>query len=162
MNIITKIPDEWTGSATINYKLPSDSNAGDTIQTSATVRRLLFGKFGYAHYREPTQRDADTGLSGYDFADSTTGIKNQNIDGKLGLGSGGWPCARTVWYVWQANFNTNPSFKQGETGSEFCWAVMAKQTPQSPSAMAWLGMVNMTGAAVNSVFTAMSLKRKTP
>ena len=119
VNIITKkIPDEWTGSATINYKLPSDSNAGDTIQTSATVAGPILENLGTRITVSQTQRDADTGLSGDDFADSTTGIKNQNIDGKLA-----WEVVDghvlELFGTYGKQTNTNPSFKQGETGSEF-------------------------------------------
>ena len=119
VNIITKkIPDAWTGSATINYKLPSDSNAGDTLQTSATVAGPILENLGTRITVSQTQRDADTGLSGDDFADSTTGIKNQNIDGKLA-----WEVVDghvlELFGTYGKQINTNPSFKQGVTGSEF-------------------------------------------
>lgn len=119
INIITKkIPDEWGGSATINYKLPSDSKAGDTIQTSATLAGPILENLGARVTVSQTQRDADKGLDTDDFADSTTGIKNQNIDGKLA-----WEVVDghtlELFGTYGKQINTNPSFKEGADKSEF-------------------------------------------
>lgn len=119
VNIITKkIPQEWSGSATINYKAPSDSTAGDTIQTGITVAGPILENLGARLTVAQTQRDADSGLQGDDFADSTTGIKNQNIDGKLS-----WEIVEghtlDVFGTYGKQINTNPTYAEGATTSEF-------------------------------------------
>lgn len=82
INIITKdIPEEWGGSATINYKSPASSKEGATTQLGATVGGALADNIGLRITAGRTKRQADENV--ISESESTTGVLNETIESSL-------------------------------------------------------------------------------
>jgi outer membrane receptor for ferrienterochelin and colicins len=122
INIITKaIPDKWSGSATINYKAPTDSDEGVTKQIGATGAGALTDSLGLRLSAGRTEREADENIATGEQSQSTSGMQNDTVSTSL------------LWKI-------NPAHKLEFFGS------YAKQTSTSPiyadssdTAEFWLG-----------------------
>ncbi|MEG1328339.1 MAG: TonB-dependent receptor plug domain-containing protein, partial [Janthinobacterium sp.] len=66
INIITrKIARTWSGSSTLNYSKPSDSDRGDTRQLGFNISGPLSDKFGLRLGGNYTERASDEGNGGF-------------------------------------------------------------------------------------------------
>ena len=85
INIITrKIGKAWTGSTTLNYSQPSDSDRGDTRQWGFNVSGPLSERFGLRLGGNYTDRASDEGNGGYAGSYlSTAGSRKQNLNALL-------------------------------------------------------------------------------
>ena len=80
INIITKpIPDKWSGSASINYKTPTDRDQGVTKQYGATAAGALTDSIGLRLSAGRTERDADENVESSNQSQSTTGVQNDTV-----------------------------------------------------------------------------------
>ncbi len=118
INIITKrIPDEWGGSATMNYKSPSDSDEGTTTQIGASIGGAITDSLGLRLSAGRTERQADKNVTSE--AAATTGMVSETLDGSLR-----WALNEThdleLFGSVGKQTNTNPSYSaQGGEASEF-------------------------------------------
>ncbi|WP_082493322.1 TonB-dependent receptor domain-containing protein [Acidovorax sp. Leaf160] len=85
INIITrKIGTRWTGSTTLNYSKPSDSDRGDTRQLGFNLSGPLADRFGLRLGGNVTERASDASNGGFAGTYlSTAGARNQNLNGLL-------------------------------------------------------------------------------
>jgi outer membrane receptor for ferrienterochelin and colicin len=85
INIITrKIAKKWSGSSTLNYSQPSDSERGDTRQLGFNISGPLSDKFGLRLGGNYTERASDEGNGGFPGAyQSTAGQRKQNFNALL-------------------------------------------------------------------------------
>lgn len=78
INIITKkIPNQLTGSATVNYSKPDSSQRGDTKEYGATLAGPMNDTLGFRLGYNRTDRAADT------ESDGTSGSKADTVNGRL-------------------------------------------------------------------------------
>ncbi|KZK27660.1 TonB-dependent receptor [Delftia sp. GW456-R20] len=85
INIITrKIGKHWSGSTTLNYSKPSDSDRGDTRQLGFNISGPLSDKFGLRLGGNYTDRAADESTGGFPGTyQSTAGSRKQNLNALL-------------------------------------------------------------------------------
>ncbi len=85
INIITrKIGKRWSGSTTLNYSKPSDSDRGDTRQLGFNISGPLSEKFGLRLGGNYTDRAADESTGGFPGTyQSTAGSRKQNLNALL-------------------------------------------------------------------------------
>ncbi|OBY86018.1 TonB-dependent receptor [Delftia sp. JD2] len=85
INIITrKIGKRWSGSTTLNYSKPSDSDRGDTRQLGFNISGPLSDKFGLRLGGNYTDRAADESTGGFPGTyQSTAGSRKQNLNALL-------------------------------------------------------------------------------
>ncbi len=85
INIITrKIGKRWSGSTTLNYSKPSDSDRGDTRQLGFNISGPLSDKFGLRLGGNYTDRAADESTAGFPGTyQSTAGSRKQNLNALL-------------------------------------------------------------------------------
>lgn len=85
INIITrKIGKRWSGSTTLNYSKPSDSDRGDTRQLGFNISGPLSDKFGLRLGGNYTDRAADESTGGFPGTYlSTAGSRKQNLNALL-------------------------------------------------------------------------------
>ena len=85
INIITrKIGKRWSGSSSLNYSKPSDSERGDTRQLGFNLSGPLSENFGLRIGGNYTDRAADEGTGGYPGSYlSTAGSRKQNFNALL-------------------------------------------------------------------------------
>ncbi|MEG1117701.1 MAG: TonB-dependent receptor plug domain-containing protein, partial [Janthinobacterium sp.] len=85
INIITrKIARTWSGSSTLNYSKPSDSDRGDTRQLGFNISGPLSDKFGLRLGGNYTERASDESNGGFPGCyQSTAGQRKQNFNALL-------------------------------------------------------------------------------
>jgi outer membrane receptor for ferrienterochelin and colicins len=85
INIITrKIGKRWSGSTSLNYSKPSDSDRGDTRQLGFNISGPLSDKFGLRLGGNYTDRASDEGTGGFPGSyQSTGGSRKQNLNALL-------------------------------------------------------------------------------
>ncbi|MEG0225267.1 MAG: TonB-dependent receptor [Comamonas sp.] len=85
INIITrKIAKRWSGSSTLNYSRPEDSERGDTRQLGFNISGPLSDRFGLRLGGNYTERESDEGNGGFPGAyQSTAGSRKQNFNALL-------------------------------------------------------------------------------
>ncbi|RYF02413.1 MAG: TonB-dependent receptor [Comamonadaceae bacterium] len=85
INIITrKIAKTWSGSTTLNYSKPSDSDRGDTRQLGFNISGPVSDKFGLrlgGNYTDRASDEATGGFAGTYL--STAGSRKQNLNALL-------------------------------------------------------------------------------
>jgi len=85
INIITrKIARNWSGSSTLNYSQPSNSERGDTRQLGFNISGPLSDKFGLRLGGNYTERASDEANGGFPGSyQSTAGQRKQNFNALL-------------------------------------------------------------------------------
>ncbi|GAB3051527.1 TonB-dependent receptor domain-containing protein [Stenotrophomonas tumulicola] len=117
INIITKrIPDKWGGSATMNYKSPSDSDEGTTTQIGATLGGALTDSVSLRLSAGRTERQPDSNVTSE--ADSTTGTLSETVEGTLRWAVNEHHDIEVFGSV-ATQTNTNPRYAPGADAGEF-------------------------------------------